>query len=112
MSSLVTGDAVSVRVEHHLTVNQESVLVVAMVKWDLQKPCAVRLPAHGMRARIPTIELAGQEHCFRVSHPANEVNGFGHPLGGITVRGKNRANGLLHVTATFSTRSFYVTVII
>jgi hypothetical protein len=100
---------VSVWVEDHLTVHQESVLVVAMVKWHLQEPGSIRLASHRMCRRIPTVELASQEHRLRVPHPANKVNGFGHPLGGITVGGKNRANRLLHVTATFTTESVYVT---
>jgi hypothetical protein len=78
-------DALSAGVEGALAVDEEMVLMMAVMHLDLGDPGAVGLFAHGDGARIPIVEFTGKENFASGGGDANEIDRLGHFLGRVTV---------------------------
>ena len=102
----ISGDAHGPRVEHRLAIDQEVVVMMAVVEGNPQLPGAIWLSLHPMKIDMPIIEIAGHCNCCRLGCNAEEVDRLGHVPGGITVveaarlAGTNCVRGL-HLVKTY-----------
>ena len=86
---MIAGNALRARIENDLAIHEKAVVVMAVGQRHLQQPGAIGLPFHRMRGRIPVIEISHQEDLLCFGSETNEIDGFGHFFGRITiVRGK------------------------
>ena len=79
----------SLRVQHRHTIHQKLVVVMAIGQKKLENPGAIRLPFHGLRCRIPTIEIANEADRSRKRGLALETNRFASVLGLFVERDHN-----------------------
>ena len=56
--ALISGCAHALRVEDRLVIHQEPILVVAVPEQHFNEPPSILTTSHGMRSRIPGIEIA------------------------------------------------------
>ena len=81
----VAADAMRTGVQHRLAINEEPVMVMAVVQGDLEQPGAVRLAVHRMPRRVPAVEIANKLDLFGIGRDTDKIDRFGHFLGGIAV---------------------------
>jgi hypothetical protein len=74
----IAGNACALPVEDRLAVHQEPISVVAVPELDLDKPPAIYTAAHGMRSRIPPIEIAHQINRLRRRGGTIEIDRLCH----------------------------------
>jgi len=72
-------------------------MVVPVIQLHLEQPRAIRLALHGMGCQIPIIEIAGHMNLFGFRGQADEIDRFGHFLGGIPIRSEE-GTYLVHQT--------------
>jgi len=89
-------------IQSRLAVHQELILVVAVIHLDLGEPRAIGLPAHGIRLGAPLVELADHADLLCAGRQANEIDRFGHFLGGVELVGSGeRRLRLEHLVQLF-----------
>jgi hypothetical protein len=74
--SLIGLNEHSLRVQHRHAIHQKLVVVMAIGQKKLKNPRAIRLPFHGLRCRIPTIEIANEADRSRKRGLALKANRF------------------------------------
>lgn len=70
------------RVEHWLAIHQQKIVVMPVAYGDVEPPGAVEVFLHGMRGRIPIVEVTDDEDGLRGSK-VHEGHRFDDLLGGI-----------------------------
>jgi len=86
LAFMVAGNPLGARIERWLSIDEELVMVMAVIERNLDEPRAIRLAFHRMRGRIPIVEIAHQMDVFGLRGDTNKVDRLGHFLGGVAVR--------------------------
>ncbi len=84
---LVAGDALGFGIQHGLSINEELIMMMTMMKLDLKEPRAIGLPLHRVSRRVPIVEITNQGNFLGGGREADEVDGLGHFFGRVTVKG-------------------------
>jgi len=82
---MIPRNSLRLRIKHRFPIHQEAIMVMPMSKRNLCEPGAIRLPLHGVRHRIPIVEIAHQMDMPGFRCDTHKINGLGHFFGGITV---------------------------
>src|SRR5947209_6481195 len=75
----VPGNSGRLRIEHWLTIHEETVPMVSVRQGHLKKPRTIHASFHWMRGGIPSVEIANQKHRRRAWCSAEEADRLGHP---------------------------------
>jgi hypothetical protein len=78
--ALIADNAGGPWVENRLAVHQKQILMVTVGEWHLDIPPAILAASHGMRSRIPPIEIACHINRLRRRRRTIEIDGLGHPF--------------------------------
>jgi hypothetical protein len=76
--ALIAGSACALRVEDRPAVHQELILMVTVGELHLNEPPAILTASHGMRSRIPPIEIACHINRLRRRGLTIEIDRLGH----------------------------------
>lgn len=82
----VSRDSLRARIEHRLAIDQELVMVVAVMEGDLRGPASIWIGAHGVRVGIPTVEISDDSDGGRACGYAVKIDRLHRPLGGKSVK--------------------------
>src|SRR5271154_2875658 len=85
--ALIAGNACALWVENRLAVHQKQILMVTVGELHLNEPPAILTVSHGMRSRIPPIEIAYHINRFRRRSRTMEIDRLGHSFCRIWIGG-------------------------
>src|SRR5881394_2587536 len=72
---VVPSDALRTRVEREDAIHEEGVAVMPVLEIHVDQPRAIRHLLHGMRMRIPLVEIPHQSHRLGLGRVADEIHG-------------------------------------
>ncbi len=68
----------SARVQHGFIINEELVVMVPMVQWNLQQPGAIGLAVHGIGVWRPAVKIADEAHLLSLGSDADKIDRLDH----------------------------------
>ena len=82
---MIARDTFSAGVQNRFAIDEEPVMVPAMVERDLNEPSAVGLPFHRVGSRIPIVEVAHEMDLGGFRSETNEIGGIARFLAEIMI---------------------------
>src|ERR1043166_1053034 len=70
---IVTRDSLRAWIQRQSAIDEECVTMMAMLEFHRQKPRAIGHLLHGMRCRIPAVEISDEADRLRLGRIADEI---------------------------------------